>query len=425
MDFLGEVVREFTPSEKETKALKAVIRHVITALQKELDRRDIKAEVMLGGSAAKGTFLKHDFDCDCFVRFHKQYMKDDISDILESALKIFAGIERVPGSRDYFQFEHEGIEFEVVPVLKVSSHKGVQNITDASPLHVGWITKHIKKNPKLRNEILLTKLFLKAHDLYGAESHIRGFSGHIVDLLTIHYGSFLAFLEGASQWEPTKVIDVEGHHKDAIKAINRAKHGPLILVDPIQPERNAAAALSKENFLRLRDIARKFLKNPTKKMFRRKELTKSDLLRQSHGRKLLMLTALPKEGKYDVMGAKMLKVYHYLMHQLQAQGFHIDDSGWRFTPKRGGEAKTFFWFILPKELILATYEHMGPPVKDTLHAKKFREKHKHAVVRNNRLYTKVKRRHRKPEKLIRELITEKTQYIFSRATHITLTVRTP
>ena len=68
---------------------------------------------------------------------------------------------------------------------------------------------------------------------------------------------------------------------------------------------------------------------------------------------------------------------------------------------------------------------MGPPVKDTLHAKKFREKHKHAVVRNNRLYTKVKRRHRKPEKLIRELITEKTQYIFSRATHITLTVRTP
>lgn len=425
MDFLDEVVGEFTPSEEEKRALKAVIRHVLTAIRGELARQGIQAKVMLGGSAAKGTFLRHDFDCDCFVRFSKRHAKDNLSDLLERVLRIFSGVERVPGSRDYFQFVHEGIEFEVVPVLSIRSHKTVQNVTDASPLHVGWITKHIRKNPKLRREILLTKLFLKANDLYGAESHIRGFSGHIVDLLVIHYGSFLAFLGDAAQWEQTKVIDAEGHHQDAIKAINRSKHGPLILVDPIQPERNAAAALSKENFLLLRDVAREFLANPTKKMFHRKEITKSDLLHQSKGKKLLMLAALPKEGKHDVMGAKMLKVYQYLMHQLQHHGFHIEDSGWRFTPKRGGEAKALFWFILPRKALGPAYEHMGPPVKDSHHAGKFREKHRRAVVKGDRLYAKVRRSHRRPEMLVRALIAEKSPYIFSRAADITLIVRTP
>ncbi len=426
MQFLREIVKEFTPSEQEKKELQSVIKEVITRIQKELDTHGFKAEIMLGGSAAKRTYLRHDFDCDCFVRFSKKHAKDDISEILHGVLfNCFPDIERVPGSRDYFQFEHKGIEFEIVPVLKANSWKDVVNVTDASPLHVTWITKKLAKKRGLRKEILLTKLFLKANDLYGAESYISGFSGHMVDLLTIYYGSFLAFIEDAAQWEPKKIIDAEGHHEDAIKAINKSKHGPLILVDPCQPERNAAAALSKENFLKLRDIARTFLKHPTKKMFRRKEITKSELVKQAHGKKLLLLNAIPKEGKHDVMGAKMLKAYQYLHHQLKRNGFSIEDSGWRFTPKRGGKPKALLWYILPKEPIASTYEHRGPPVSEKKHAKQFRLKHKSAKVRDGKLYAKVKRKHTHSQKLIRSLLGEDNHYILSRAEHITLTVRTP
>ena len=428
MDFLGDIVEEFTPSEQERRELKRVIERVTAAIRGELKKQRIDAEVMLGGSAAKGTFLRHDFDCDCFVRFARSYAKKrkSISDITEKVLKeIFGDVERVPGSRDYFQFEHEGVEFEVVPVVKVRDHREVQNVTDASPLHVAWITDKLEKRPQLRREILLTKLFLKANDLYGAESYIRGFSGHVVDLLVIHYGGFLELLRGAAGWEVPEIIDVHGHHKDALKAIDRSKHGALILVDPVQPKRNAAAALSKKNFLRMRELAREFLENPTKKMFRRKEVTQSQLEREAAGRRLLLLRAEPEEGKHDVMGSKMMKLFQFLRNQLEGHGFGILDSGWRFTPKRGGKPEAMFWFILPRERLPEYYEHMGPPVDEGRHVERFRKSHRRTFVRGTRIYARVRREYRLPQNLIRDLIREKHPYIASRAKRLTLIVRTP
>jgi len=83
--------------------------------------------------------------------------------------------------------EKAGILFEFIPVVTIHKASDAQNITDISPLHVAWVNKHIGK---LRNDIRLAKLFCKAQGLYGAESHIRGFSGYLLELLVIAYGGF-------------------------------------------------------------------------------------------------------------------------------------------------------------------------------------------------------------------------------------------
>src|SRR3989344_6450780 len=83
----------------------------IKLIEKELENQSIKAEVVLGGSVAKGTFLK-DTDYDVFVRFEKPD-----SDLLHSILKkCFSHVGRIHGSRDYFQVKYKNHVFEIIPV---------------------------------------------------------------------------------------------------------------------------------------------------------------------------------------------------------------------------------------------------------------------------------------------------------------------
>jgi len=70
------------------------------------------------------------------------------------------------------------------------------------------------------------------------------------------------------------------------------------------------------------------------------------------------------------------------------------------------------WFITKRETLSKQKEHMGPPTKTKIAAKKFKEKHKKTYTIENRLYAKVDREFRKAEDLIKYLIN--TEYIKER-----------
>jgi len=245
---LKEVLAEITPSQQEKEALKTKIDVFINIINKNL--KDAKA--ILGGSGEKDTWLKGAHDADIFVKFNFAKYQDksgQLSDILEKHLrKIFPTLSRLHGSRDYFQAQEQGFIFEVVPILDIKKAQQAKNITDVSPLHSAWVNKF----PKLKDEIRLTKSFCKAQSVYGAESYIQGFSGYICEILTIYYKSFSKLVNAALQWDDKVIIDVEKYYKnkDAVLfEMNKAKlHSPLILIDPVQKDRNAAAALSMEKF---------------------------------------------------------------------------------------------------------------------------------------------------------------------------------
>jgi len=242
---LKDILTEILPDEKKVVA---EAKQVVNNIQKELQRQQYKAKVMIGGSVAKGTFLRQDHDIDIFVMFDKKkYANSDLSAMLESTLKkLFPIVTRIHGSRDYFQVKHIR-SYELVPILFIKKTKDAQNITDCSPLHVQWV----KKFPQLKNEIRLFKAFCKAVGVYGAESYIQGFSGHVVDILTIYYKGFVNVLKASQKWKAPVVLDYYKTHKGKVlQDLNVSKtQGPLILVDPIQPERNAAAAVGMEKFL--------------------------------------------------------------------------------------------------------------------------------------------------------------------------------
>ncbi len=393
----ARVLEQYAFSSAQLKKVETSINEVLTAIRNQLKKHHIDAEVMLGGSAAKGTFINHDFDCDVFVRFQYRYVSENISDLLEKILKHFKP-KRVHGSRDYFQFIFKKIPFEIIPVLKVQDPKNAVNITDMSPLHVAWVKKHM--TPQLRKEIILAKLFCKAQGLYGAESYINGFSGHVFDILIIYYSSFLKLLKASQEWKLRQVIDVEKHN--TASQLNASKIAPLIIIDPMQPERNAAAALSEEKFICFKKGSSAFLKKPSLEFFIPKHFDIDQLKKQAGKNALFVFYVLGFTGKEDVIGAKILKVFEHFNKHLRLHEFVVLVSGWEFDKKQ----KAKMWFIIRKETRSKTIEQRGPPLTAKIGCEQFKKKHKQVFMRGNYLYAIIPRPYLNVQSLFDDLIKD-------------------
>ncbi|MFA6072484.1 MAG: nucleotidyltransferase domain-containing protein [Candidatus Woesearchaeota archaeon] len=370
-----------------------------------LKKNKINATASIGGSVAKGTFIKGNFDADIFVRFDKKYRGEKISDILEKILiDLKLKIIRVHGSRDYFQIKEE-FTYEIVPVINVTDYKDAENVADMSPLHVIYFNKQAKKIKNLREEIRVTKLFMKSARVYGAESYIKGFSGHVVDLLVIKYSSFLNLIKAASKWKEETIIDIEHHHIDAKMSLNSSKiSGPLIIVDPIQKNRNASAAASKECYNMFKERCISFLKNANTEYFELPNFKKiiEQKIAQTKNANIFLIEIMPLEGKKDVVGSKVLKIKEYLEQKANDQEFIILWSDWLFQENNSQICIAFEKKIYPPTRIIK-----GPPLimKDAVID--FKKSHSNTFNKGENIYAKDPRKFLFVDKFLTEQIKEK------------------
>ncbi len=400
---LQKALNKVKPGKAEQKFLKSKVDGFLKKLNKAIPDQ---AVAIVGGSAAKGTWLKNDYDVDIFARFNLAYQKEDISKILEKSLaKLFkkSQIEILHGSRDYYQVKSGKFTFEIVPVLDIKNAGQAINVTDVSPLHADFVIKEIKKKPKLADEIRLAKQFCKAANVYGAESYIKGFSGYLVEVLVIYAGSFEKFIKLFSKIKEKEVIDFMNYYKNrnVFREMNISKiYSPLIVVDPVQKDRNIAAALSKEKFLMLKKAAIGFCKNPSLGFFEVEKIDIKELKKAG----ALIINAKPLKGKNDVVGSKLLKVYDFVKRELEENDFTLKDSGWAW------EKEAIFWFM-PEQCILPdTKIRIGPPARAKQNAAAFRAKYPNSYEQKARLYAVVKRQFREADKFIKEYVL-KSAYI--------------
>ena len=403
MELLKQVLAEIKPTKEEEKEVNEKISEFLKKLNKNL--KDAKA--VLGGSGAKGTWISHTYDADIFVQFNYNKYKDksnELSDVLEKVLKrLFSKLSRLHGSRDYFQVKQVGFTFEVIPILKITKAKDALNITDVSPLHAEWVKKH----KKFADEIRLAKQFCKAQSVYGAESYIKGFSGYMCEILTIHCKGFMNLAKAAAKWEPKTVIDTEGYYKnksDVLFNINKSKQqGPMVLIDPVQKDRNAAAALSEEKFNQFVYACKEFLKNPSKDFFKITEVSIEELKKRAKKDKLILLAAKALSGKSDIVGSKLLKAVEFIDTELKKNGFNVYEHGWKWDKAKDA----LFWFIVDKNLLPEHVENRGPPLNLEKHVELFKKKHKKTFVKGKNIWAKDKREFRDAGKFVNKLIKDK------------------
>lgn len=251
------------------------------------------------------------------------------------------------------------------------------------------------------DDIRLTKQFFKATQVYGAESYIQGFSGYVCELLTIYYGSFLNCIKAASKWKGKEIIDIKGYYKNknVLQEINRSKlTSPITIIDPVQKDRNAAAALGYEKFDILIKRAKEFQKNPSKKFFEIMVLTEKDI--KKGYKNIILLKTTPLKRKKDVAGAKMLKACNNIEKSLTAKGFKVTRSNMIW----GKENEALFYYALKDTELPKTIELSGPPLKIKRHVVLFKKKHKKTFIKNNRIFTIEKRKFTNAKALIKNII---------------------
>lgn len=385
---MNSILTIIKPSPEEQKRVSLVTRTFLEKLNKKLKN----ATALLGGSGAKGTWLSGNHDLDIFVLYPKQTYasrSEELSNFMEKSLKLAfpkQELRRVHGSRDYFQMSFDGYSLEVVPILKITKPEQAVNITDISPLHTKWV----KRQPaKIKDEILLAKQFCKAHGFYGAESYIGGFSGYILEILVSYYGSFEKLLRASQRWKKRDVIDIEKHYpkKDACFQLNQSKIiSPLIVIDPVDKNRNAAAALSEEKWDLFRKKAADYLKNPASSFFEPKKVTLDSWRKeiQELGRHGVWLDLSLPEGKEDVIGVKMIKALKFICQELSHFGVLSSGLVWdkRLSASLHVEVRSK---LRPAEEI-----KIGPPLHLSEFVADFKKKNKNAYVENDRIKAKIK-----------------------------------
>ncbi|MBT3465173.1 CCA tRNA nucleotidyltransferase [archaeon] len=412
--FLEKIKTELKPDTSIIKKVDLFVKKIDELIKKS----KIKAKCTKGGSLAKGTFIKGDFDVDLFIKFDYSYKKEDLSLLLEKIIKSLKA-EKVHGSRDYFILDYEGINFEIVPVLDIKNYEMARNVTDASPMHVDWLKKNMKKGQS--DEIRLTKKFCKSIDVYGAESYIMGFSGHLLDILIIHYGSFIELLKNAAKWKEKLIIDPDKFYKnknEILMSINKSKTaGPMVIVDPVIPLRNAAASLDTEKFKIFIKMARKFLKNPSDDFFKTK-IVDENYIRTSltKNKKILLIKLKPLTGKRDVIGSKLLKCHTFIAKKLIDSEFKIYKSEFFWDKKNEGMS----WHIIDNKELSTKKIIEGPPIDMEDHCKIFKKKYKKIEQKNEKLISEIERKIRKIEDL--NEFFKKSLYIISKTESMELKI---
>ncbi len=370
---LKKVLSTCKPSKEEELHLQRVVKEVISKIKIP------GATPILGGSGAKNTWLKGTHDIDIYVKFNvHQYShkSDQLAGLLGKVLKKqFAKIEHLHGSRDYFQIKVLPYTVEVVPILDIKKASEAKNITDFSHLHVQYVQKH----RKLADDIRLAKLFTRAQGVYGAESYIQGFSGYVMELLVIHYDSFMKMVKAVAKWKDRTII---GNKKEAEQLNAAKKVSPLILLDPVQPERNAAAALSEEKYQQLIKTCQGFIRHPSEKYFEEQEINWERLKKKG---KIIYCKVAPLKTKKDVAGAKLLKAFEYCRNEVGRAGFKLHMAGWQYGQE------SFFYFVVDKKPLNSFMLRSGPPLKHKQGVVHFRKQHKKVVVKDGRLYARVPR----------------------------------
>jgi tRNA nucleotidyltransferase (CCA-adding enzyme) len=382
---LKEELKEVEVDKIELTSIEKKLAKIKKEITFNIRKNKIKADIIIGGSYAKGTLIKKKkYDIDLFIRFDRNIEEDKISDLLKKLVP--KNSEKIHGSRDYYRlkenYERFSIEFEIIPVIKINRNSEARNTTDLSYSHVWYVNGKIKKNKKLASEIKLAKAFLHYQGCYGAESFINGFSGYATELIIIYYKSFINFLKAMSKLkvEEKLIIDTEGFYKnrrEVLTEINEAKlQSPIILIDPTYNTRNALAALNMETLLKLKKSSSEFLKKPSLNFFKHSDKIEAF---KKRNKKFVELEARIDRQPGDIAGTKLRKFYNQLIDGMRRY-FDVKDSEFFYDEDRN-IGKIMLNFKEKKKLIFS-----GPPLEMKENCRRFRLEHKNVKIKNKKLY---------------------------------------
>ncbi len=382
-DICDKVLEKITPSESEKKALYELTVRIIDQIDRVAEELDIDANGLLVGSAARNTWIVGEKDVDVFITFPEEISREDLESLgLQIAKKVATNYEERYAEHPYIRalYGDGDHNVDIVPCFRVPDPSAIKSAVDRTPFHSEYLRKKIKG---LEDQVRLLKQFMKGVGVYGSELRTKGFSGYLCELLLIKYGSFLSVLESASEWKRGVVINLEGHgtlqHED-----------PLVIIDPVDPFRNVAAAVSLDNFCIFIDASREFLKEPSINFFFPSPIepvTDDEIAKeiQARGTDLFAIAFQTPNVVEDILYPQLYKAVKSVEELLHRSDFRV------FKSDVWSGAQSVILVEMEVAKLPNIKKHIGPPVESSLHSEKFKAKHAGSYIKDGRYVADIPR----------------------------------
>lgn len=363
--FEEEILSRIRPTPEEVEHLRTLSERIITYLM-EYHRRPS----MVVGSVARGTFVRGDRDLDIFMLFPPDLSREDLAiegiALGRSVVDHFGGtaVEKY-AEHPYLKARIYDLDIDLVPCYHVASAHEIKSAVDRTPFHTRYIIPRIAGYV---DDALLMKQFTKAGGVYGSDHMTEGFSGYLCELLVLHYGGFNPLISAAAGWRPGHMIDPEDHRK-------RSFDEPLVVVDPTDPNRNVAAALSLDQMCSFIELARAYLDDPREAFFtihRPVSFTRKqvELALAERGSALYTLSFPTPPYVPDTIVPQLRKSAVAIADLLERSGFPVNRIDCRM-----GEEHSVILFELFNDTISPVVRHIGPPVIHAENARRFLRKY--------------------------------------------------
>jgi len=341
---ISKISKESSPSNIIQKSKQEIANIIYELVEKEIQKYSEVTKIEFGGSYAKGTWLSKNADIDIFIKFKKNISEEKLESISKkigfASLKKYSPYVRY-SQHPYVEARIKDTKINIVPCYDVKMGEW-KSAADRSPYHTEYMKKSL--TPKMRNEVRILKTFLQSNGIYGAEIAKQGFSGYISEVLILEYGSFEKLVKSISKIKENYVIGKTSNQFDTA----------IVVIDPIDHNRNLAAAISNENIVKFILICRSFKEKPSNEFFKIKKLKKSN----KFWKNLLVVKFEFKARSPDIIWGQIKRSTTSLAKQLELEGFTVLRSK-SYTDE---QKEAYLMFFLESIQINQIYQKKGPEI---------------------------------------------------------------
>ena len=334
-----------------------------------------QGRVTLQGSFARDTWLSGETDLDIFARFPSSMERGEWTErvlpAIRKGLARFNVIERY-AEHPFLEFHVDGTRVNVVPCYDVEKGEW-KSATDRTPYHTEFMNTNL--TPELRLEARLLKKFARGIGVYGAEIKVGGFSGMLIDTLALYYGSFMESIRQTSSLTPGTLLEI-GKPPTVLDMKKREPGVDLVVIDPVDPDRNLAAAVRPERLWSFVAAGREFLRGPEIRYFFPPQFTRktnpqfAERIRAS-GRELSAIVFKHRALVPDVLWGQLMKLEKSMVELMDREDFHI----YRSTIWSDEKIESAILLEADRAVISSVKMQKGPPVSKKEDSQSFLQRH--------------------------------------------------
>lgn len=396
-----KALEKYYPEEDELQKIKEKYQKIADYIQEEFD-----VETHFAGSAGRATCMKGDNDIDIFILLSEELSNKELEnkglDIGKNVFNYFSGEYQIEyAEHPYTKGEINGHEVEIVPCYETDP-EDIKSSVDRTPHHSKWVEE--KLDEEQRKDVVLLKRFLSVEDIYGSSLKVQGFSGYLCEVLIEEYGSFEQLVEEAVEWNSEQTIDPANHHDKLPDELRKKfKDEPLVVIDPVDPERNVSSVLSRQNYAKFIYLCWRFNQNPGMKFFEEEEVeyTRFEVKQEVQKRADFIVIEFEKpEEVDDIVYPQMRKALGRLQKLLEKHDFRIFESGFHI------DDSTRIFFELESQLP-EIQEVKGPRIfHGEDHLQQFTSKYSNVYVEEDRLVAKTDREYSNAKELLGDFLED-------------------